>query len=37
MAAPFVPLAAQRSVRLITLGIGRSDRTLVPIGDDYQV
>ena len=37
MAAPFIPLAAQRSVRLITLGIGKSNRTLVPIGRDYQV
>ena len=37
MAAPFVPLATQRPVRLITLGIGKSNRTLVPIGKDYQV
>lgn len=37
MAASFVPLASQRPVRLITLGIGKSNRTLVPIGKDYQV
>ena len=37
MAAPFVPLASQRPVRLIKLGIGKSNRTLVPIGKDYQV